>query len=343
MVCLCRRSKKLSGTNAQQVQGVAPAITGQWGNPTGGNVSAIVVEMPNGTLSGTWVNTNRPAFSGTRTGNALSVNFPDDRTYAGTVSLDGYTIQWDTAGNTWSRWEPSLTGNWAGNQVAITENANGTLSGKWLTNSRPNFSGTRTLNTLSMSFPDDRTYNGTIQNGGGRIQWDTATNFWLRSINGPVITGRWYNPNTSLHTIAVITEVNGTITGMFTNGRPNFSGSRTGDSLSVNFPDDRTYAGTVWFDGVRIQWDTAANYWIRVPTITGNWAGNAVNIQEGLCDGQINGKWLTNGRPNFTGTQVNNTITVNFPDDRTYTGLVSGNASFIQWDTVGNTWTRSGW
>ena len=98
--------------------------------------------------------------------------------------------------------------------------------------------------------------------------------------------------------------------------------------ISVNFPDDKTYTAVLQAPNV-IKWSNNSS-WTKVPAI------------ETVID--LNGRWMSGGvlgpvitvhgnsisidmsalkRPTAVGTVVNSSdISVNFPDDKTYSGVL---------------------
>jgi phospholipase C len=127
--------------------------------------------------------------------------------------------------------------------------------------------------------------------------------------------------------------------------RPTASGSVLDSThISVNFPDDKTYTGVLQAPNL-ITWSNNSS-WTKVQAI------------ETVID--LNGQWLSGGvlgpvitvhgnsisidmsalkRPTATGTVVNGSdISVNFPDDKTYTGVLQKPGTIL-WSN-NSTWTK---
>jgi phospholipase C len=127
--------------------------------------------------------------------------------------------------------------------------------------------------------------------------------------------------------------------------RPTASGSVLDSThISVNFPDDKTYAGVLQAPNL-IKWSNNSS-WTKVPAI------------ETVID--LNGQWMSGGvlgpvitvhgnsisidmsalkRPTATGTIVNSSdISVNFPDDKSYTAVLQKPGT-IRWSN-NSTWTK---
>ncbi len=127
--------------------------------------------------------------------------------------------------------------------------------------------------------------------------------------------------------------------------RPTATGSVLSSSeISVNFPDDKTYTGALQAPNV-IKWSNNSS-WTKVAAI------------ETVID--LNGQWMSGGvlgpkitvhgnsiavdlsalhRPAAVGTVVNSsTISVNFPDDKTYTAVLQAPGT-IRWSN-NSTWTK---
>jgi len=127
--------------------------------------------------------------------------------------------------------------------------------------------------------------------------------------------------------------------------RPTASGSvLDGTHISVNFPDDKTYTAVLQPPNV-ILWSNNSS-WTKVPAI------------ETVID--LNGRWMSGGvlgpsitvhgnsisidmsalkRPTAVGTVVNSsTISVNFPDDKAYSGVLQKPGT-IRWSN-NSAWTK---
>jgi phospholipase C len=133
---------------------------------------------------------------------------------------------------------------------------------------------------------------------------------------------------------------------MSSSHRPQASGSVLDSTkISVNFPDDKTYTGVLQAPNL-IKWSNDSS-WTKVPAI------------ETVID--LNGPWMVGGvlgpvitvhgnalsiampanRPTATGSIVNGSdISVRFPDDTTYTGVLQ-KPNTIRWSNNA-TWTKFG-
>jgi hypothetical protein len=242
-----------------------PDISGSWAN------HQVQITQSGSSLTVTWAN-GRPTASGAFSSlnpPTLWVNFPDDHTYTGAVvSSDSTQITW-SANNIWIRdvvTYPNINGYWNSPgattpPVQIVQSGVGgkNLQAVW-TNGRPTATGSFTAltpPTISVNFPDDRTYSGAILSADGlTITW-SSTNIWQKVLYLD-LTGSWANHQVTIKQ----TGTNLALT--WANGRPNASGSYTSSNpptISVNFPDDRTYSGAiVSANGKTITW-SAANVW----------------------------------------------------------------------------------
>jgi len=317
-----------------------PDISGSWAN------HQVQIAQSGQSFEGVWAN-GRPTATGSFTSASpptISVNFPDDRIYSGAiVSADGNTITW-SGSNIWTKdvTYPDISGSWANHQVQITQSGQ-SLQVVWA-NGRPTATGSFTSAsppTISVNFPDDRIYSGAIVSADGKtITW-SASNTWTKDVvTYPDISGSWANHQVQIAQSGQNFEV------VWANGRPTATGSFTSSSpptISVNFPDDQIYSGAiVSADGNTITY-SASNIWTKdatYPDISGSWANHQVQITQSGQNLQV--VWAS-GRPTATGSFTSSsppTISVNFPDDRIYSGaIVSADGKTITW-SASNTWTK---
>jgi hypothetical protein len=126
-------------------------------------------------------------------------------------------------------------------------------------------------------------------------------------------------------------------------GRPTASGTVNGFSnITAKFPDDRSYTGQL-SQPKTITWSNGSTWTKVVNTVfdlNGSWTDGSpwvAIIHEGPS--ALNVDMSDFDRPAAHGTIVNtSTITVTFPDDRTYTGTLQS-PNIIRWSN-GSTWTK---
>jgi phospholipase C len=129
--------------------------------------------------------------------------------------------------------------------------------------------------------------------------------------------------------------------------RPAASGSVLDSThVSVHFPDDKTYTGVLQAPNV-IKWSNNSA-WTKVPTIAtvidlnGQWMSGGVLGPIITVEGNsISVDMSALKRPKALGTVINNSdISVRFPDDKTYSGVLQ-KPDTIRWSN-NSTWTRFG-
>jgi phospholipase C len=129
--------------------------------------------------------------------------------------------------------------------------------------------------------------------------------------------------------------------------RPAASGSVLDSThISVHFPDDKTYTGVLQAPNV-IKWSNNSA-WTKVPTIAtvidlnGQWMSGGVLGPIITVEGNsISVDMSALKRPKALGTVINNSdISVRFPDDKTYSGVLQ-KPDTIRWSN-NSTWTRFG-
>jgi hypothetical protein len=165
-------------------------------------------------------------------------------------------------------------------------------------------------------------------------EWDTIETF-------PDLNGNWTDGSANSAVIAV--KLKSLSVDMSAFHRPGAHGSVLNSSeISVTFPDDKTYTGTLqppnsirWSNGS--VWSKIIN---TVMDLNGVWTDGTRKavISEGVQSLKID--MSDYDRPGAHGSIVNgSTITVTFPDDATYTATLQPPNS-IRWSN-GSAWTRT--
>lgn len=276
MLSCCRRGQRSLGSSNLQAATVAsgPSLTGQWEFDTdrraGNNVQ--VKETFGGKVEGTWVTNGRRAFHGQRSGNTLTMDFPDYGTIIADIKAEGNLLIWSN-GTQWTRVGP-LTGQWQfegakreGNDVIVQDSSDGKVEGRWVTNGRPAFRGQRSGDTLTMDFPD---YKGTIiakiLEDGNFLKWSNDSQ-WKRI--GPSLTGQWEFDieRRAGNNVELLESIEGKVEGRWlTNGRVAFSGERSGRTLKMSFTDyneGKPITAKVNAEGNHLEWDNKTQ-WTRI-------------------------------------------------------------------------------
>jgi|GEM_PF-2114168 len=127
-------------------------------------------------------------------------------------------------------------------------------------------------------------------------------------------------------------------------GRPAAHGTVDGfTQITVTFPDDKTYKGQLV--GNTIRWSNGSQWTKVINTVfdlNGNWTDGSPWIAV-ISEGPVSLKLDMSDfdRPNAQGKIIDSsTITVNFPDDHSYTGTLISPKT-IKWSN-GSTWTKKG-
>ena len=276
---------------------------------------------------------NRPTARGKVTSsNTIKVNFPDDKTYIGKL-VSKNRINWG-GNNNWERIEKQISrfnGIWAGNSVIRIKGNN--VSIDMSSFNRPMATG-KVIgpDSIRVNFPDDRTYTGKLVSNN-RINWGGNNNWDRVEQQTKYFNGVWAGGS--------VIKVKGSNVSidMSSFNRPTAKGKVIGpDTIKVNFPDDKTYVGKLVSKN-KINWG-GNNNWERIEKqisrFNGVWAGNSVIRIKG---NNVSIDMSSFNRPTATGKVIGpDSIKVNFPDDRTYTGkLVSKNR--INWGG-NNNWDR---
>jgi hypothetical protein len=170
---------------------------------------------------------------------------------------------------------------------------------------------------------------------GFPADWNTITTV-------DILSGNWTDG--SSQSAAVSVDFKSLTIDMSEFHRPTAHGSvMDASTITVTFPDDKTYTGHLAPNNT-IRWSNGSVWTKIVNTIidlNGNWTDGGPRIAV-IFEGpsSINVDMSDFDRPTAHGSIVDaSTITVTFPDDKTYTGqLVSPNT--IRWSN-GSTWTRT--
>jgi hypothetical protein len=125
--------------------------------------------------------------------------------------------------------------------------------------------------------------------------------------------------------------------------RPTAHGSITSaTSITATFPDDKTYTGQLTPLGI-INWSNGSKWTKIIDTafdLNGSWTDGSpwiAVIRE--ASSMLTVDMSDFDRPNAQGNVANtSTITVTFPDDKTYTGALQAPAT-IRWSN-GSSWTK---
>jgi hypothetical protein len=173
---------------------------------------------------------------------------------------------------------------------------------------------------------------------------DWPTDFpreWTAKITILNLNGDWTDG--SSRSAAISVDINDLNIDMSKFSRPAAKGSVTGEfSIEVTFPDDRTYTAQLQGPGT-IRWSNNSVWTKIVNTVmdlNGNWTDGSERtavIYEGASAIRVD--MSDYDRPNAQGSIVNSsTISVKFPDDRTYTAQLQA-PNTIRWSN-GSVWTR---
>jgi hypothetical protein len=163
-------------------------LNGQWAI---GGVPGPVIAVNGNTFTVDMSAYKRPTALGAIVNSSnISVDFPDDKTYSGTLKSPN-TIEWSN-NSTWTNVaiQPliDLTGQWAaggvpGPVISVTGNS---ISIDMSANKRPTALGSFvTSSSITVNFPDDKTYTGTLQ-PPNTIHWSNNS-AWTK-VEGVVVT-----------------------------------------------------------------------------------------------------------------------------------------------------------
>ena len=150
-------------------------LNGSW---TDGSANHAVISVHFKTLAVDMSAFHRPTANGSVSNSStISVTFPDDKTYTGTL-IQPNTIQWSN-GSAWHKVVNTLldlNGAWTdGTRRAIISEGIQSLSIDMSDYDRPAAHGTIiSASTISVTFPDDKTYTGTVQNPK-TIKWSNGS------------------------------------------------------------------------------------------------------------------------------------------------------------------------
>jgi hypothetical protein len=174
-----------------------------------------------------------------------------------------------------------------------------------------------------------------------QTQWPPFPPEWTAKITILNLNGDWTDG--SSRSAAISTDINDLKVDMSKFGRPAAKGSITGwTSIEVTFPDDRTYTGELVGPGT-IRWSNNSTWTKIVNTVmdlNGSWTDGSERsavIYEGASAIKVD--MSDYDRPNASGSIVDgSTISVKFPDDRTYTAQLHA-PNTIRWSN-GSVWTK---
>jgi hypothetical protein len=165
-------------------------------------------------------------------------------------------------------------------------------------------------------------------------EWDTIETF-------PDLNGNWTDGSANSAVISV--KFKSLSVDMSAFGRPAAHGSVLNNSqISVTFPDDNTYTGTLGSTNL-IHWSNGSSWQKIINTVmdlNGVWTDGTRKavISEGVQSIKID--MSDYDRPAAHGSIVDaSTITVTFPDDATYTATLQA-PNTIKWSN-GSAWTRT--
>jgi phospholipase C len=149
-------------------------LRGEWAN---GGVAGPFVSVTGNSISVDMSALHRPTANGTiLSSTQISINFPDDKTYTGTLEAPN-VIKWSN-NSSWTKVAAietviDLNGQWMSGGVlgpAITVHGN-SISIDMSATKRPTASGTvLSASEISVNFPDDKTYTAMLQKPG-TISW----------------------------------------------------------------------------------------------------------------------------------------------------------------------------
>jgi len=183
--------------------------------------------------------------------------------------------------------------------------------------------------------------------GDGCLRYKTDTwpttfpSDWAPIITATNLNGSWTDG--SNRTAAITVTRRSFSIDMSAFGRPTANGTIVGfTSITANFPYDKTYTGQLTQPRT-ITWSNGSTWTKVVNTafdLNGSWSDGSpwiAIINERATSLTVD--MSDYDRPAAHGSIVNSsTITVTFPDDRTYTGTLQG-SNTIRWSN-GSTWTK---
>ena len=244
-----------------------------------------------------------------------------------------------------------LNGTWASGGVpgAVISVSGNAISVDMSAYKRPTAVGSILDNSdITVIFPDDNTYTGKLQ-PPGTIAWSNNS-FWTKALSGSITTlidlnGAWASGGVPGPVISV--SGNAISVDMSAYKRPTAFGSILDNSdITVTFPDDNTYTGKLQPPGT-IAWSNNS-FWTKVvpgsvPTLidlNGAWASGGVpGPVISVSGNSISVDMSAYKRPTAHGSVIDSShITVTFPDDKTYTGILQL-PSTIVWSN-NSAWTK---
>ncbi|MBR0716800.1 hypothetical protein [Bradyrhizobium liaoningense] len=164
---------------------------------------------------------------------------------------------------------------------------------------------------------------------------------WNTISTVPNLNGNWTDGSSRSAVISI--DFKAITVNMSAFGRPTAHGTvQDGSSISVTFPDDKTYTGQLIAPN-RIRWSNGSTWTKIINTVmdlNGNWTDGSARsaaITEGPSAIKVD--MSDYDRPNAQGSIVNaSTISITFPDDKTYTAQLQP-PNQIRWSN-GSVWTR---
>ncbi|MFZ2157936.1 MAG: hypothetical protein WAV72_17685 [Bradyrhizobium sp.] len=156
------------------------------------------------------------------------------------------------------------------------------------------------------------------------------------------LNGNWTDG--SSHSAVISVDFKALTVDMSAFGRPRAHGTVVdGTSINVTFPDDKTYTGQLQSPN-KIRWSNGS-VWMKVINtvfdLNGRWTDGSARsavIFEGPSSIKVD--MSDYDRPDAHGSIVNaSTISMTFPDDKTYTGAIQS-PNKIRWSN-GSVWTKT--
>jgi hypothetical protein len=151
-------------------------LNGSW---TDGSTQSAAISVSRRTFSIDMSAFGRPTANGTIVGfTSITATFPDDRTYTGQLTQPK-TITWSN-GSTWTKIVNTvfdLNGSWSDGSpwIAVIHEGPASLTVDMSDFDRPAAHGNIShSNTITVTFPDDQTYTGTLQ-GPKTIRWSNGS------------------------------------------------------------------------------------------------------------------------------------------------------------------------
>ena len=259
-------------TTGNPVATITPVfdLNGVWAS---GGTAGPIISVNGNSISVDMSAYKRPAAQGSIVDSSnISVTFPDDKTYTGTLELPG-TIVWSN-NSSWTKLPTGtslfdLNGRWVsgGTQQALISVSGNVIAIDMSAYQRPAAQGfVVDSSRIVVAFPDDKAYFGKLQLPG-TIVWSNNSTWTKASPIQPVIktlmdlNGTWASGGTP----GPVISVSGTAISvdMSAYKRPNARGSVVDASnITLTFPDDKAYTGKLQLPGT-ILWSNNST-WTKV-------------------------------------------------------------------------------